>query len=56
MIVELKWNKDADAAIKQILEKRYDGKLKDYISRLLLVGITYDREKKNYTCHIVKNP
>ena len=55
MIVELKWNKDADTAIDQINDRRYAGKLKDYGSDILLVGITYDKEKKDYSCRIEKS-
>ncbi len=46
MIVELKYNKDADTAIKQIHENRYAGALKDYAGELLLVGINYSRNVK----------
>ncbi|MCD7815008.1 MAG: hypothetical protein LUH20_13350, partial [Lachnospiraceae bacterium] len=46
MIVELKFNKDADTAIKQIHDNRYDGVLKDYFGNLLLVGINYDKDAK----------
>ncbi|MCD7784448.1 MAG: AAA family ATPase, partial [Oscillospiraceae bacterium] len=54
MVVELKYNQDADTAIRQIKEKRYDGKLKDYFGNLLMVGINYDRETKKHTCVIEK--
>ncbi len=46
MIIELKYDKDADTAIRQIHEKRYDGDLKKYFGNLLLVGINYDKEAK----------
>lgn len=52
MIVELKWNKNAAAAISQIHNKNYAGKLKDYGGELLLVGINYDKTKKRYLCEI----
>ncbi|MCD8069699.1 MAG: ATP-binding protein [Lachnospiraceae bacterium] len=57
MMIELKYNKDADTAIRQIREKRYDGVLKDYAGRLLLVGINYDKggkgeNAKRHTCMI----
>ncbi|MCD8038664.1 MAG: ATP-binding protein, partial [Lachnospiraceae bacterium] len=52
MIVELKYNKDADSAIRQIHEKRYDGALKDYTGNMLLVGINYDKETKKHCCVI----
>ena len=55
MIVELKYNKSADTAIKQIKEKRYHGALAGYSDKILLVGISYDAEgkdKKHHTCVI----
>ena len=55
MIVELKYNKDADTAIKQIKEKRYHGALQGYSDRILLVGINYNsdgEENKHHTCII----
>lgn len=54
MIVELKWNKGADGAIKQIKEKGYPSVLKSYGGELLLVGINYDEETKKHTCLIEK--
>ena len=55
MVVELKYNKSADTAIKQIKEKRYQGALSGYKDKILLVGINYDAEgkdKKHHTCVI----
>lgn len=57
MLVELKYDKDADSAIRQIRENRYDGRLKKYFGNLLLDGINYDKEakgteRKHYTCLI----
>ena len=55
MVIELKYNKDADTAINQIKEKRYQGALSGYSDRILLVGINYDTEgesKKHHTCII----
>ena len=52
MIIELKYDKDADSAVKQIKEKRYDGKLKGYSDRILLVGINYSKDSKDYECII----
>ncbi|MCD7763627.1 MAG: ATP-binding protein [Lachnospiraceae bacterium] len=46
MIIELKYDKDADTAIRQIHEKRYSGDLKTYFGNLLLVGINYDKDAK----------
>ena len=44
MIVELKYNKSADTAIKQIKEKKYQGALSNYQGKILLVGINYDAQ------------
>ncbi|MCC8081783.1 MAG: ATP-binding protein [Lachnospiraceae bacterium] len=57
MIIELKYDKDADTAIRQIHENRYDGDLKKYFGNLLLVGINYDKNAagtnaKKHTCVI----
>ena len=51
MIVELKYNQSADTVIRQIKEKRYQGALSGYESKILLVGISYDSEK-HHTCSI----
>ena len=57
MIIELKWDKDADTAIRQIKEKRYAGNLKGYGKEVLLVGVNYDKRTKKHECVIetVKN-
>lgn len=52
MVVELKWNKTEDAAIKQIKEKKYPNVLKGYTERIVLVGINYDEKNKKHTCKI----
>ena len=58
LVIELKWNKSAEGAIHQILGKHYPDQLKDYRSRLLLVGINYDKDapagKRKHTCKIVE--
>lgn len=54
MLIELKWDKDADTAIKQIYEKNYPTGLKDYLDNLLIVGINYDKKTKKHECKIVK--
>ena len=55
IVIELKYNKDADTAISQILRKEYPAKVAQYADSLLLVGINYDRETKQHECHII-NP
>ena len=52
IVLELKFNRDADAAIDQIKRRQYPAKLADYADRLLLVGINYDRETKTHSCRI----
>ncbi|MCC8151275.1 MAG: PD-(D/E)XK nuclease domain-containing protein [Lachnospiraceae bacterium] len=56
MIVELKYDKSADAANRQIKERRYDGALRNYGGELLLVGINYDSKNrtKKHECVIEK--
>ncbi len=55
MIVELKWNISAEAAIDQIKQKQYVKCLKDYSGEILLVGISYDKDaEKRHTCVIEK--
>ena len=52
VILELKVNRDADSAIEQIRRKQYPAKVADYADRLLLVGISYDRQTKQHSCRI----
>ncbi|MBQ8306235.1 MAG: AAA family ATPase [Blautia sp.] len=56
LVVELKWNQSADAAIAQIKEQKYPQVLQGYGGEILLVGIAYDKEarQKSYTCTIEK--
>lgn len=54
MVVELKYNKDADTAIKQIKEKRYPAGFENYLDNLLLVGVNYDKTTKVHECVIEK--
>ena len=53
MIVELKYNKSAESAIQQIKDKNYPDCLKDYSGEVLLVGISYD-DNKRHCCRIEK--
>lgn len=52
IVIELKVNKDADSAISQIHRKEYPTKVQEYADRLLLVGISYDRDTKQHSCKI----
>ena len=59
LLVELKYNKDADTAISQIRRREYPDRLKHYEGNILLVAIDYDREisskstdYKHHSCRI----
>ena len=54
IVLEVKVNKDADAAIAQIKRKQYPSKVAEYTDNLLLVGINYDKQQKTHECHIEK--
>lgn len=51
MIVELKWNRSADVAVKQIKDKEYYHFFKDY-KEVVVCGINYSVKDKKYTCKI----
>ena len=55
LLIELKWNKDADTAMKQIKEKKYVQALAGYVGDILLVGINYDKKSKVHECIIEKS-
>ncbi len=59
LIIELKYEKDADGAIAQIKRQEYPDRLEAYKGNILLVGINYNRDVKNtstefkhHTCEI----
>ncbi len=59
LIIELKYEKDADGAIAQIKRQEYPDRLEAYKGNILLVGINYNRDVKNtspeykhHTCDI----
>lgn len=54
MIVELKWNRSARAAIRQIKDKNYSGMLSEYKGEILLVAINYTKKTGRYSCRIEK--
>ena len=53
IIIELKYDKSADSAIKQIKDRHYSDAVKDY-EKMLLVGINYDKDSpdKKHECVI----
>lgn len=58
LVIELKWNKDIEGAIDQILKKKYPSVLENLGRPILLVGITYEKNaaagKKKHTCKIAE--
>lgn len=56
LVVELKYDKTAAAAIQQIKDRHYTQALEGYSGELLLVGINYDKENKDkpHSCVIEK--
>lgn len=52
IIVELKWNKEAEGAIRQIKERSYPKVLTNYGGKIMLVGVNYDENTKEHTCMI----
>ena len=54
LVIELKFNHSTDTALDQIKRKKYPSKLSEYTGDILLVGISYDKEKKQHTCKIEK--
>ena len=52
LVIELKWNKTEDGAIRQIRENHYPEVLADYGGDILLVGISYHANSKRHTCKI----
>ncbi len=56
LVVELKYDKSAHAAIEQIKERKYTHALEGYAGEVLLVGVNYDKDDKNkpHRCVIEK--
>lgn len=52
LLIELKWNKSEDEAVKQIKDKAYSTVLENYTGNIICVGITYDEKTKLHTCKI----
>lgn len=52
MVVELKYDKEAETGISQIKDKKYYLGLEAYLNNLLLVSIVYDKNTKEHSCII----
>ncbi len=47
MVIELKYNRDAETALLQIKKQNYPARLEHYKGNILLVGIDYDKDISN---------
>ena len=54
VVLELKYSKSVEGAIKQIKEKKYVEALHGYVGEIVLVGINYDKRTKSHQCVIEK--
>lgn len=54
LVVELKWDKTAEGAIRQIKNKKYVSTLEEYQGSILLVGISYEKKSRKHECRIEK--
>lgn len=52
LLIELKWDKTDEGAIRQIKNRDYPQVVKDYGGEILLVGINYDSKSKKHSCTI----
>lgn len=52
LVVELKWNRTADGAVRQIRDRKYAEAFEGYGRGMLLVGISYDEKTKRHECVI----
>lgn len=58
LVIELKWNKSAQGAIDQIKRKKYPKSLEEYGGKILLIGISYNRNdpagERHHSCVITE--
>lgn len=47
LVIELKYDKSADTALRQIKDRKYAQVLEGYSGDILLVGISYDKDNRN---------
>lgn len=52
LIVELKWNCNAQTAMQQIKDRNYPASILSYTGDILLVAINYDKSSKEHQCQI----
>lgn len=52
VVIELKWDKTTEGAIRQIKEKKYTDAFGSYTGKILLAGINYNKKTKRHECKI----
>lgn len=52
LVIELKWNRNADTAMQQIREKNYPASIQHYTGKILLIAVNYDKKTKKHQCQI----
>ena len=52
ILLELKYDKDANTAISQIKQQKYTDAFSYYVGEIVLVGINYDKSTKKHSCII----
>lgn len=52
IVLELKYDKNANTAISQIKQQKYTDAFRDYYGEVVLVGINYDKTTKKHSCII----
>jgi Protein of unknown function (DUF1703). len=57
LVIKLKYDRSAPAAIQQIKDRQYTQALEGYVGEILLIGINYDKNNKDkpHTCMIEKS-
>lgn len=58
LVIELKWNQNAESAIDQIMKKQYPEGLRNLDCEILLVGISYNKSapagERKHQCKIIR--
>ena len=50
LVIELKWDKSAKGAIRQIKDRQYASWIEGYTGNILLIEINYYSQTKNHEC------
>ena len=53
LVIELKYNKNTNSGIDQILRRNYPAKVSEYADRLLLVAINYEKDTKKHEVQFI---